>query len=428
VRIGAQPIDLVVVNLYPFEQTLARADATHEEIVENIDIGGPSMVRSAAKNHERVVVVCDPEDYPAVLEQVEQTGDVSPQLRAHLAAKAFSHTSSYDGAIAAYLSSGARAERFPPYLGMSLERVASLRYGENPHQQGAWYRDRRAPIGTLARARDTGAGQKELSYNNLVDLDAALDAVREHERPAAVVVKHTNPCGLACADSLADAYKKAREGDPLSAFGGVVGLNRLCDDETAAVIAETFIECVVAPGFDDAALERLRKKKALRLVATGPWPNDRRRLVLKPIDGGFVAQDSDESTADEVAAARVVTQKTPSEAELQSLAFAWRVCKHVKSNAIVLAQGEHVVGVGAGQMSRVDSVRIACEKAGERAYGAVLASDAFFPFPDGIEAAASRGVVAIVQPGGSVKDDEVIAAADRLGITMLFTGIRHFRH
>ncbi len=431
-RLGAAPIDFVVVNLYPFEATVAREGSRHEDIVENIDIGGPSMVRSAAKNHERVTVICDPNDYDAVLAELRDQGEVRAAMRKRLAAKAFAHTAAYDGAIAAYLSAEAEGDpdpkraAFPPYFTVALERVDTLRYGENPHQRGAWYRERRAPAGSLSLAREIGGGGTGLSFNNLVDIDAALDAVRDFAEPAAAVIKHTNPCGLATHEALHEAYRLAREGDPLSAFGGIVALNRVCDRATADIIAETFIECVVAPSFDDEALARLRKKKNLRLVAVGE--GSPRALAFKRIGGGFVVQDADATGAGEVAAARCVTKRQPSPEELRGLAHAWQVCKHVKSNAIVLARGTMVVGVGAGQMSRVQSVLIACDKAGERAKGSALASDAFFPFPDGVEAAAARGVTAIVQPGGSKKDDEVIAACDAAGVAMLMTGVRHFRH
>lgn len=434
-RLGAARIDLVVCNLYPFERTVARG-AGYDEAVENIDIGGPSMVRSAAKNHARVTIVTDPEDYAPVLDAIEQGGEVPVAMRRALAAKAFAHTAAYDGAIAAYLSAheGADAgagpgepERFPRYLTVPLVRVATLRYGENPHQAGAWYRERGAAVGSLCCATEVGAGGKELSFNNLVDLDAALEAVREHDRPAAAVIKHTNPCGLAIAETLAEAYRLAREGDPVSAFGGIVALNQRCDAATAAIIAETFIECVVAPGFDDEALARLTKKKALRLVAVGP-DRPSSGLTFKRIGGGFVVQDRDRTIQDEVRAGKVVTRRAPTEQELRALEMAWRVCKHVKSNAIVFAHEDRTVGVGAGQMARVTSVQIAAQKAGDLAKGAAMASDAFFPFADGIEAAASAGITAIAQPGGSKKDDEVIAAADAAGIAMIFTGTRHFRH
>ena len=428
-RLGAQPIDLVVCNLYPFEQTVAKG-ASYDDTIENIDIGGPSMVRSAAKNHHRVTVVCDPEDYAGLLEELA-AGEISLATRKRLAAKAFAHTAAYDGAIAAYLSSQCDSDEeaaFPPYMTLAYERVASLRYGENPHQRGAWYRERNAPQGSLSIGEEV-AGGRGLSFNNLVDLDAALEAVREHERPAAVVIKHTNPCGLAGHETLSEAYRLARAGDPQSAFGGIVALNRSCDLATAELIAETFIECVVAPSFSPEATERLRKKKRLRLLAVGEAANEP-ALQLKRIGGGLVVQDADQRGRAEVIEGKVVTKVAPTSAQLQSLQFAWQVCKHVKSNAIVLAAGDQpqIVGVGAGQMSRVRSVLIACDKAGERSQGSVLASDAFFPFPDGVQEAAKQGVVAVVQPGGSKKDADVIAACDELGVAMVFTGHRHFRH
>ncbi len=432
-RLGARLIDLVVVNLYPFERVAADPASGHEHIVENIDIGGPSMVRSAAKNHARVTIVCDPADYQRVLDAMDGGGgDTTPALRAELAAKAFAHTAAYDAAIAGYLSSRDEAgnrERFPRYLTLPFERAYRLRYGENPHQAAAFYVERDAPAGTLARAESLGAGGKELSFNNLVDVDAALEAVREFDRPAAVVVKHTNPCGAAVGASLAHAYHEAREADPLSAFGGIVALNREVDEATARVVAETFVECVVAPSFAPGALEVLRAKKNLRLLATGSWLGaEHEALAYKRVGGGLVVQDRDATAAGEVTRGKVVTKRAPTAEEMRSLEFGWRVCKHVKSNAIVLARGETTVGVGAGQMSRVVSVQIACEKAGEKARGSVLASDAFFPFPDGVEAAARAGVTAVAQPGGSVKDAEVIAAADAAGLAMVLTGVRHFRH
>ncbi len=434
-RIGGKPIDMVVCNLYPFEATVAKEGSSYEDIVENIDIGGPSMVRSAAKNHARVAVVCDPSDYSSLLDELKGKDELSKATRRRLAAKAYAHTAAYDGAIAAYLSEvaaggepeAAKTASFPPFLTLPLERVATLRYGENPHQAGAWYRERNAPHGSLSLAEDVGAGGKELSFNNLVDLDAALEAVREFDRPAATVIKHTNPCGLAVHDDLSEAYRLARAGDPVSAFGGIVALNRPCDLATAEIIAETFIECVVAPYFEEDALARLTKKKKLRLVAVGE-AKDRKGLAFKRITGGFVVQDADLTGAGEVEAANVATKRVPTDEERAALAFAWKVCKHVKSNAIVLAQGEQVVGVGAGQMSRVQAVHLACDKAGDKSKGAVLASDAFFPFPDGVLAAVERGVTAVAQPGGSVKDDEVIAACDEAGIAMVLTGVRHFRH
>jgi phosphoribosylaminoimidazolecarboxamide formyltransferase/IMP cyclohydrolase len=431
-RLGARAIDLVVVNLYPFQRVAAEPSSSHEHIVENIDIGGPSMIRSAAKNHARVTVVCDPADYARVLGEIASGGDTTTATRAELAAKAFAHTAAYDGAISGYLSSRdaeGTATRFPRYLTLPLERAYGLRYGENPHQAGAFYVERDAPPGSLARAESLGAGGKELSFNNLVDVDAALDAVREFDRPAAVVVKHTNPCGVAVAEALVDAYREAREADAVSAYGGIVALNRPVDEATARALAETFVECVVAPSFAASALEVLRARKNLRLLATDGWLGpEHAALSSKRVGGGLVVQDRDATAAGEVKRGRVATRRAPTADEVHSLEFAWRVCKHVKSNAIVLARGEVTVGVGAGQMSRVVSVQIACEKAGERAHGSVLASDAFFPFADGVEAAAKAGVTAVAQPGGSMRDPDVVAAADQLGLAMVMTGVRHFRH
>ncbi len=431
-RLGAREIDLVVVNLYPFERVAGDATSTHEHIIENIDIGGPSMLRSAAKNYSRVTVVCDPKDYPRVLQELQEHGDTTMRTRAEFAAKAFAHTAAYDGAISGYLSSrepdGSRSQ-FPRYLTLTFERAYGLRYGENPHQLGAFYVDREPPEGSLAGSLSVGAGGKELSFNNLVDADAALEAVQEFDQPAAVVVKHTNPCGVAVAASLASAYATARDADALSAFGGIVALNREVDEATAKMLAETFLECVVAPSFAAPALDVLRAKKNLRLLSTAGWLGpDHVALTYKRVGGGLAVQYRDATAAGEVTRGKVVTRRTPSPDEFEDLEFAWRVCKHVKSNAIVLARAQTTVGIGAGQMSRVVSVQIACEKAGTKARGSALASDAFFPFPDGVEAAARAGVTAIAQPGGSVKDGEVIAAADALGLAMVLTGVRHFRH
>ncbi|WP_437746630.1 bifunctional phosphoribosylaminoimidazolecarboxamide formyltransferase/IMP cyclohydrolase [Sorangium sp. So ce1504] len=436
-RLGGAPIDLVVCNLYPFEATVRKPGVTHPEIIENIDIGGPSMVRSAAKNHARVAVVVDPADYDAVLAEIDRQGEVSSATRRRLATKAFAHTAAYDGMVSGYLSSlpeegepsAAEREAYPRFLTLALERAYPLRYGENPHQSGAFYRERGAAAGSLALAESLGAGGKELSFNNLVDVDAAFEAVREFTQPAAVVVKHTNPCGVATGDSLAAAYRTARDADAVSAFGGIVALNREVDRAAAEVLVETFLECVVAPAYTPEALEVLRTKKNLRVLATGALlPADHRELTFKRVGGGLVVQERDASAAGEVRGGRVVTKRAPAEKEIDALDLGWRVCKHVKSNAIVLAIPGRTVGIGAGQMSRVESVRIACSKAGERARGSVLASDAFFPFPDNVVLAAEHGITAVAQPGGSVKDAEVIAAADAAGIAMVFTGARHFRH
>ncbi len=434
--IGGAPIDLVVVNLYPFEETLRRAGASHEDLVEKIDIGGPAMVRAAAKNHARVAVIVDPADYAKVQAEIESDGVVSHGTRVALAAKAFAHTAAYDGAIAGYLSSlgdDGSHERFPRSLHLNFERSYSLRYGENPHQQGAFYRERGAIEGTLGRAESLGSGGKELSFNNLVDVDAALEAVREHAAPAAVVVKHCNPCGVAKGATLEASYRAAREADPTSAFGGIVALNDIVDEATAMALAESFLEVVAAPGFSDGALTILRARKNLRLLAVGHWLlADHHATTMKYVSGGLLAQDRDATARGEVLKARVVTNRAPTDEELRALTFAWAVCKHVKSNAIVLARGDgdviRTVGVGAGQMSRVISVDIAARKAGDLAAGSVLASDAFFPFSDGLERAAEAGVRAVAQPGGSVRDEEVIAAANRADIAMVFTAVRHFRH
>ncbi|HEX5656310.1 MAG TPA: bifunctional phosphoribosylaminoimidazolecarboxamide formyltransferase/IMP cyclohydrolase, partial [Polyangiales bacterium] len=358
-ELGGKPIDLVVVNLYPFEGTVARG-APHDEVIENIDIGGPSMLRSAAKNHARVTVVVDPSEYESIARALPEA-PAQPE-RARLAAKAFTHTAAYDGAIAGYLTGrdeGA-SPTFPGTLTLQFSRAYGLRYGENPHQSGAFYVERNAPEGSLARAESLGAGGKELSFNNLVDCEAALDAVREFEGPAAVVVKHTNPCGVAEAATLPEAYRIAREADAVSAFGGIVALNRAVELDTAKVLAETFVECIVAPSFSEEALAVLRGKKNLRLLATKQWLSaTHKELTFKRVGGGLVAQDRDAVASAEVASAKVISKRAPTKEELEALGFAWRVCKHVKSNAIVLTQGKRTVGVGAGQMSRVVSVEIA---------------------------------------------------------------------
>lgn len=448
---GIEAIDLVIVNLYPFEATLARArldDAvTWQDAVENIDIGGPAMLRSAAKNHERVTVVVDPDDYAGVLAELEAGGAISAARRLALAAKAFAHTAGYDAAISAFLTSvpegtepraaaPARAlasAELPRTLTLQWQQLYSLRYGENPHQRAAFYATTRSPFGgASARPEIAGAevlGGKQLSYNNLLDLDAALGLALELAEPAAVVVKHNNPCGVALGDDVATAYLRAREADPVSAFGGIVAVNREVDEALALLLAETFLECVVAPGYTEAARAALAGKKNLRLVAArGDWtPGPSPGYSVRTISGGALVQTIDDGRV-EVAAAKVVTRRAPSGRELADLAFAWRVAKHVKSNAIVFAKDGVTVAIGAGQMSRVDSVRICERKAGERLAGAVVASDAFFPFRDGVDVLASAGAAAVVQPGGSVRDEEVISAADEHGLAMLLTGMRHFRH
>jgi phosphoribosylaminoimidazolecarboxamide formyltransferase/IMP cyclohydrolase len=450
-----EPIALVVVNLYPFEATIARAGATLEDAIENIDIGGPAMLRSAAKNHERVAVVVDPDDYEWVAAALRGAG-LTAADRLRLARKAFAHTAAYDAAIAAYLTSiddaaaDARGEvparrELPDTLGFQWRRRYDLRYGENPHQRAAFYADGRSTLGGAGGGAGAGAGTgtgrptiaaaevlggKQLSYNNILDLDAALGLCLELAEPAAVVVKHNNPCGVAIDRDVAAAYLRARDADATSAFGGIVAVNREVDEALAQLLVETFLECVVAPGYSAAAREVLGARKNLRLVAAaGDWRAEADAVAwsIRTIAGGALVQTVDHGMVD-LAQAKVVTARAPSDAERADLAFAWRVAKHVKSNAIVFARDGVTVAIGAGQMSRVDSVRICERKAGERLAGAVVASDAFFPFRDGVDVLASAGAVAVVQPGGSVRDEEVIGAANEHGLAMLFTGMRHFRH
>ncbi len=442
---GIVAIELVVVNLYPFEATIAKPGVSFDEAIENIDIGGPAMVRSAAKNHERVAVVVEPDDYAMVIAGL-RGGGLSAAQRLQLARKAFAHTAAYDTAIAAYLSqiddSAATARDreparrdFPDTLGVSWRRLYELRYGENPHQHAAFYADARSPLPHTPTTRPTIAaaevlGGKQLSYNNILDLDAALGLALDLAEPAAVVVKHNNPCGVATHHDLATAYRRAREADPTSAFGGIVAVNREVDAALAALLVETFLECVVAPGYSAAARDLLAAKKNLRLVAAGgDWTPHAGELSwsVRTIAGGALVQSVDAGMVD-LASAKVATKRAPSDKERADLAFAWRVAKHVKSNAIVFARDGVTVAIGAGQMSRVDSVRICERKAGDGLRGAVVASDAFFPFRDGVDVLAAAGAVAVVQPGGSVRDEEVIGAADEHGLAMLFTGMRHFRH
>jgi phosphoribosylaminoimidazolecarboxamide formyltransferase/IMP cyclohydrolase len=417
------PIDLVVVNLYAFEQTAARPGATLEEVIENIDIGGPALIRSAAKNFADVAVVTDPADYPAIAQELrERGGELSRKTRWGLARKAFAVTAAYDRAIARTLAGwgecGPGAE-LPAKLDLLVERRLTLRYGENPHQAAALYAEGSAGV---AGARQLHG--KELSYNNLVDLDAAWQLVREFAGPAAAIIKHTNPCGCAEQESLRAAYASALACDPVSAYGSVLAFNRPLDGETAGAVAELFVEAIAAPGYAPEALERLQAKKNLRLIAVAEAPPG---LVVKSLSGGFLAQTADSVTFDPEQL-KTATERAPTPGERAALAFAWKVVKHVKSNAIVFAAKGQTVGVGAGQMSRVDAVKIAAAKAVLPLRGTVVASDAFFPFPDGVEELARHGATAVIQPGGSVRDPDVIAAANRLGLAMVFTGVRHFRH
>jgi phosphoribosylaminoimidazolecarboxamide formyltransferase/IMP cyclohydrolase len=435
---GIVAIDLVVVNLYPFSATAAKPGVTAEELIENIDIGGPALMRSAAKNCESVAVVTDPADYPIILQELKPRVDLTYNRRIKLAIKAFALTSRYDAQITAELQRAAfdpggklfLSERplFPDDLMIALERQdLPLRYGENPHQLAQLYAPAGRPVTGLAGAKRLQG--KELSYNNLVDLDAAWRLVTEFRRPAVAIVKHNNPCGAAEQDSLREAYRKALACDPVSAFGGVLAFNRTVDTATAEEMAKLFLECIVAPGYEPAALEKFASKKNLRLLEM-PREEAPEELEIKRISGGVLVQEADRRELSD-AELRVATERAPSDAERRALLFAWKVCKHVKSNAIVFAREGQTVGVGAGQMSRVDSVRIAVMKAAQANVslaGSVLASDAFFPFPDGVEEAGKAGATAVIQPGGSVRDAEVIAAANQRGMAMIFTGVRHFRH
>lgn len=433
------PIDLVAVNLYPFKETVAKPGVTLEEAVENIDIGGPTMVRAAAKNYRHVVVAVNPSRYGNILAALQKKGEVDIKLRMELAQEAFAHTAAYDAAIFDYLQSlkgeqvqGMEAEqevvsvKFPRELTVSFELAQTLRYGENPHQKAAFYKDSRlygACVGNAVKL----AG-KELSYNNILDVNAALELAREFTEPTAVIIKHNNPCGVASAGDLCTAYKKAFAGDPVSAFGGIVAFNRELDRDTANEMVKTFLEAVIAPGYQEGALEVLKKKKGLRVLETGRLASHLSdRFEMRKVRGGILVQEWDEEVLREDAL-RVVTKREPSREEMEELVFAMKIVKHVKSNAIVITKERQLIGVGAGQMNRVGAAKIALEQAGEKSKGAALASDAFFPFRDTLDEAAAAGVSAVIQPGGSVKDEESIQAADEHGMVMVFTGMRHFKH
>jgi len=427
---GIEPIDMVVVNLYAFEKTTAKPGVHFDELIENIDIGGPSMIRSAAKNFQDVAVVTSPSDYPLIAEEMAKSGGaLSLTTKWRLAQKAFATTAAYDSAIASTLERvsvngrfelHAAEEGFPQTLRLSFNKVMDLRYGENPHQKAAMYSDGSA-IG-VANARQLQG--KELSYNNIVDLQAAWDLAQEFDEPICAIIKHTNPCGAATGKTLVAAYKKALECDPVSAFGGVIGVNRPLDADTAEEMAKLFLEVIAAPKFEEGARAKFAAKKNLRLVEIS---NASQAWILKNVSGGILVQDADMRTLTE-SDLKVVTKRQPTPEEKRALLFAWKVCKHVKSNAILYARDGQTVGVGAGQMSRVDSCKIGAQKAVLPLKGTVAASDAFFPFPDGVEEIAKAGATAIIQPGGSVRDQEVINAADRMGLAMIFTGVRHFRH
>jgi phosphoribosylaminoimidazolecarboxamide formyltransferase/IMP cyclohydrolase len=427
-QLNAEPFDLIAVNLYPFLQTIRERGAELDEALENIDIGGPTLLRASAKNFTDVLPLCDPQDYSTVLEALQEGGP-SLDIRRRLAAKAFQHCAIYDTHISGYLRPS--DELFPDDYTIALKKRAELRYGENPHQLGAFYEDTShwpRPAGVVSASQLHG---KQLSYNNTYDLDAAWRIVSDFTAPCVAIVKHGNPCGLSCGDDLADTYRRALATDALSAFGGAIGINRIVDEKTALEIQEVFFEDIIAPGYTDEALEILRRKRDLRVLAA-PSEKDSASAVVSDFDyirltGGFLVQTRD-ALPEHTLQRDVVTQRQPTLGELTSLLFAWRAVKHVRSNAIVLAKGLSLVGVGAGQMSRVDSVDLACRKAGDRAAGSVMASDAFFPFPDGVEKAAEAGVTAVIQPGGSIRDKDVIKAADRYHMAMILTHQRHFLH
>ena len=426
---GIEPIDLLAVNLYPFEATIAKPDATLQDAIENIDIGGPAMIRAASKNHESVTVVVDPDDYDEVLAKLRE-GTLEVEDRRRLAAKAYAHTAAYDTAITNYLS---QALGDPPLRDQFLyaaKRTETLRYGENPHQEASFYRDAGAVSGTLAAAKQIQG--KELSYNNIADSDAALECVKQFAEPACVIVKHANPCGVAVDVDCLAAYQRAFQTDPTSAFGGIIAFNRALEANTArAILDKQFVEVIIAPAIDANALPVLGEKKNVRVLETGDWQSgEAHGMDFKKVSGGLLVQTSDAGKIAE-SDLKIVTQKAPTPEQIADMLFAWKVTKFVKSNAIVFCKDGMTVGVGAGQMSRVYSTRIAAIKARDEKLtvrGAVMASDAFFPFRDGIDAAAEEGAAAIIQPGGSIRDDEVIAAADEHGIAMVFTGMRHFRH
>ena len=428
---GIQPIDMVVVNLYPFEQTVANPDCDLETAIENIDIGGPTMIRAAAKNHRDVAVIVDPQDYQPVLDELSANDNqLSFETRFQLAVKSFEQTARYDTAISAYLRNTIQPE-FPDTLNMQFNKQQQLRYGENPHQQAAFYKEKAPAAGTIAAARQLQG--KELSYNNIADADAALECVKEFsQQPACVIVKHANPCGVAVADDILSAYDLAYATDPTSAFGGIIAFNQELDETTAkAIIDRQFVEVIIAPSVSDAAQNVLAAKKNVRVLETGVWAQEPiPALDFKRVAGGLLVQDKDNGhiAADQV---KIASKRAPTEQEMSDLLFAWKVAKFVKSNAIVYARNHRTIGVGAGQMSRVYSARIAGIKAADEGLevaGSAMASDAFFPFRDGIDAAAQAGITAVIQPGGSMRDEEVIAAADEHNIAMVFTGMRHFRH
>lgn len=427
-ELGIQPIDLVVINLYPFRQTIARPGVTFEEAIENIDIGGPTMLRAAAKNWQDVAVVVEPADYDAVLGELEQAGEVSRETKLRLCYKVFEHTAQYDCMIQQYLRAQLPGDnRFPDKLTVTFEKVQGMRYGENPHQGAAFYRDLGDVAGTLPAARQLHG--KELSYNNINDTNGALELLREFDTTAVVAVKHGNPCGVGVADDVAEAYRLAYEADPVSVFGGIVVTNATVDAATAEQMARIFLEIVVAPAYTDAALEILTRKKNLRVLQLDTthraYPAGER--VLRKVAGGLLVQDIDDVLLPE-GELKVVTDRAPTEKQMQDLLLAWKIVKHTKSNGIAIARDNQSLGIGPGQVNRIWSTQMAIERSGEKVRGAALASDAFFPFDDCVKAAAQAGIACIIQPGGSVRDEDSIRACNEAGIAMVFTGMRHFKH
>lgn len=421
------PIDLVAVNLYPFRETIAKPDVTMQEAIENIDIGGPTMVRAAAKNCESVAIIVNPEKYPGVIAELKEKGEVTAETRLKLAAEAFTHTAEYDAYISTYLNKLVKAgETFPQALNLSFVKAQDCRYGENPHQNAAFYRypGNNVPgVGSAVQLQG-----KELSFNNIMDSNAAFECVREFSEPTAVIIKHNNPCGVASASVLVDAYKAAFDADSVSAFGGIVACNRVVDKDTAIEMAKTFLEVVIAPDFHLDAIEVFSVKGNFRVLKTGRMPEGPQKgWDMKAVNGGLLVQDVDSGQVG-VEDLKIVSKKKPTDEELDELLFAWKVVKHIKSNAIVITKGKCTLGVGAGQMNRVNSARIAINQAGDETAGGVMASDAFFPFRDTVDEAAKAGITAIIQTGGSMRDEESIQAADEHGIVMIFTGLRHFKH
>ncbi|MFT8319602.1 MAG: bifunctional phosphoribosylaminoimidazolecarboxamide formyltransferase/IMP cyclohydrolase [Bacillus sp. (in: firmicutes)] len=418
------PIQIVCVNLYPFQQTIAKKDVSVEDAIENIDIGGPTMLRASAKNHQYVTVVVDPVDYTTVIEELKQSGDVQFATRRRLAAKVFRHTASYDSMIAQYMTE-LTEEETPEKLTVTYELKQSLRYGENPHQRAAFYR---RPLGSdFSIANAAQLHGKELSYNNINDADAAIQIVKEFKEPAAVAVKHSNPCGVGTGEDIFTAFSKAFEADPVSIFGGIIALNREVDAQTAEKLREIFLEIIIAPSFSEEALTILQGKKNLRLLTIPFASGNNKEMKFASIEGGLLTQDFDRYTLDD-AAITIPTEKKPTDEEWEALKFGWKIVKHVKSNAIVVNDKEMTLGIGAGQMNRVGAAKIALEQAGEKSVGAVLASDAFFPMDDTVEAAAKAGITAIIQTGGSIRDEDSIKKANEYGIAMVLTGVRHFKH